>query len=106
MAFARTVLLIVRKDLTIEVRSREIAYTVIFFAVSCVLVFAFALVREGRPPEDGAAAILWVSIMFAGNLALGRAFERERQSETLRACGSTTTCAVTLSRILALSAIP
>jgi heme exporter protein CcmB len=85
MAFARTVLLIVRKDLTIEVRSREIAYTVIFFAVSCVLVFAFALVREGRPPEDGAAAILWVSIMFAGNLALGRAFERERQSETLRA---------------------
>jgi len=85
MAFARTVLLIVRKDLTIEVRSREIAYTTMFFAVSCVLVFAFAFVRDGRPPEDGAAAILWVSIMFAGNLALGRTFERERQSETLRA---------------------
>ena len=85
MSFARTVLLILRKDLTIEVRSREIAYTTVFFAVSCVLVFAFAFVREGRPPEDGAAAILWVSIMFAGNLALGRAFERERQSETVRA---------------------
>lgn len=85
MAFVRTVLLIVRKDLTVEVRSREIAYTTVFFAVSCVLVFAFAFVREGRAPEDGAAAILWVSVMFAGNLALGRAFERERQSETLRA---------------------
>jgi heme exporter protein CcmB len=67
------------------VRSREIAYTTLFFAVSCVLVFAFALVREGKPPEDGAAGILWIAIAFAGTLALGRAFERERQSETLRA---------------------
>ena len=83
--FARVVWLILRKDLTVEVRSREIAYTTIFFAVSCVLVFAFALVREGKPPEDGAAGILWIAIAFAGTLALGRAFERERQAETLRA---------------------
>jgi len=77
--------LILRKDLTVEVRSGEIAHTTLFFAVTCVLVFAFALVREGRPPEDGAAGILWIAIAFAGNLALGRAFERERQAETLRA---------------------
>jgi heme exporter protein B len=83
--FTRVVWLVLRKDLTVEVRSLEIAYTTLFFAVSCVLVFAFALVREGRPPEDGAAGILWISIAFAGTLALGRAFERERQSETLRA---------------------
>jgi heme exporter protein B len=81
----RVAWLILRKDLTVEVRSREIAYTTLFFAVSCVLVFAFALVREGRGPEDGAAGILWIAVMFAGNLALGRTFERERQSETLRA---------------------
>jgi heme exporter protein CcmB len=81
----RVAWLILRKDLTVEVRSREIAYTTLFFAVSCVLVFAFALVREGRAPEDGAAGILWIAVMFAGNLALGRTFERERQSETLRA---------------------
>jgi heme exporter protein CcmB len=83
--FARVVWLVLRKDLTVEVRSLEIAYTTLFFAVSCVLVFAFALVREGRAPEDGAAGILWIAIAFAGTLALGRAFERERQSETLRA---------------------
>ena len=83
--FLRSVWLIVRKDLTVEVRSREIAYTTLFFAVSCVLVFAFALVKEGKPPEDGAAGILWIAITFAGTLALGRTFERERQSETLRA---------------------
>jgi heme exporter protein B len=83
--FARVVWLVLRKDLTVEVRSLEIAYTTLFFAVSCVLVFAFALVRDGRAPEDGAAGILWIAIAFAGTLALGRAFERERQSETLRA---------------------
>ena len=83
--FARTVWLVARKDLTVEVRSLEIAYTTLFFAVTVVLAFALALVREGEPPEDGAAGILWISVTFAGTLALGRAFERERQSETLRA---------------------
>src|SRR5918998_3597295 len=81
----RTAWRIFVKDLTVEVRSGEIAYTTLFFAVSCILMFAFALVREGRPPEDGAAGLLWIAIAFAGTLALGRTFERERQSETLRA---------------------
>ena len=81
----RAILLIVRKDLTVEVRSRELAYTTLFFAVSCVLVFAFSLVQEGRAADGVGAGVLWMAIMFAGNLALGRTFERERQSETLRA---------------------
>ncbi|MBI2187503.1 MAG: heme exporter protein CcmB [Acidobacteria bacterium] len=83
--FAQIVWLVLRKDFTIEVRSLEIAYTTLFFAISCVLVFAFALVQEGRAPEGGAAGILWIAIAFAGTLALGRTFERERQAETLRA---------------------
>jgi heme exporter protein CcmB len=83
--FARIVWLVLRKDFTVEVRSLEIAYTTLFFAISCVLVFAFALVQEGRTPEGGAAGILWIAIAFSGTLALGRTFERERQSETLRA---------------------
>jgi heme exporter protein B len=85
MTFFRVAALVMRKDLTVEVRSREIIYTTIFFAVSCVLVFAFALVKEGRPLEDAAAGIMWISVAFSGTLALGRAFERERHAETLRA---------------------
>jgi heme exporter protein B len=84
-AFATIAWLVMRKDLTIEVRSREIVYTTLFFAVSCVLVFAFSFVRDGRALDDAAAGILWIAIAFAGTLALGRAFERERQSETLQA---------------------
>ena len=77
--------IIARKDLLVEARSRELAYTTVFFAVACVLVFAFAFVREGRAIEDAAAGILWVAVAFSGTLALGRAFERERQAETLKA---------------------
>lgn len=83
--FARTAWLVLRKDLTVEVRSLEIVLTTLFFAVSSVMVFAFALVQEGRAPEGAAAGVLWIAIAFAGTLALGRTFERERQSETLRA---------------------
>ena len=82
----RAAWLIARKDLRVEARSRELLYTTLFFALACVLVFAFAFVpAKGRPIEGAAAGILWVAITFSGTLALGRTFERERQGETLRA---------------------
>ena len=84
-SFFHVAWIVVKKDLTIEVRSREILDTTLFFAVSCVLVFAVAFVREGRALTDAAAGILWIAVAFAGTLALGRTFERERHSETLRA---------------------
>jgi heme exporter protein B len=83
--FVRTALLVLRKDFAIEVKSREILYTTLLFALSCVLVFSIAFVKEGEPLEDAAAGILWIAIEFAGTLALGRTFERERYGETLRA---------------------
>ena len=85
MRFLAAVRLIITKDLAIELRSREIVYTTLFFAVSCVLIFAFAFVKEGRAVDDAAAGILWIAIAFSGTLAIGRTFERERQNETLRA---------------------
>ena len=72
-----------RKDVVIELRSREIVYLTLFFAVSCVLVFAFSFVRDGRAPEESGPAILWIAVAFAGTLALNRTFERERASATL-----------------------
>jgi heme exporter protein CcmB len=83
--FLATAWLIVRKDLVVESRSREVVYTSLLFAMSCMLVFAFGLVKEGQVVTDSAAAILWITIAFAGTLALGRIFDRERQNETLRA---------------------
>jgi heme exporter protein B len=84
-AFLRVAWLVMQKDLTVEIRSFELLSTTLFFAVTVVLVFSFGLVKEGRAPDDVAAAILWIAIAFSGTLALGRTFDRERQNETLRA---------------------
>ena len=83
--FFRTAWLVLRKDVAIEAKSWEVLTTTLFFAVSCVLIFAFAFVKDGRAVEDAAAGILWIAISFSGTLALGRTFERERYGETLRA---------------------
>ena len=84
-SFFRVAWLVVRKDMMVEVRSLEVLSTTLFFAVTVVLVFSFGLVREGRPVDDVAAGILWIAMAFSGTLALGRTFERERQTDTLRA---------------------
>jgi heme exporter protein B len=83
--FWRIAWLVARKDLTVEVRSREILSMTVFFAVSCILMFAVSFVREGKALPDAAAGILWIAVSFAGTLALGRTFERERQNDTVRA---------------------
>jgi heme exporter protein CcmB len=81
----RAAWLIARKDLLVEVRNRELVATTLFFGLACVLIFAFAFVRDGQPVDGLAAGVIWVSVIFSGTVALGRAFERERQGETLRA---------------------
>lgn len=85
MGILRAAWMIARKDLVVEVRSRELIYTALFFAVACLLIFAFAFVQNGRTIDHAAAGILWVTVVFSGTLALGRTFERERQTDTLRA---------------------
>jgi len=85
--FLKTALLVLKKDFAIEVKSFEIASTTLFFAVTCILIFSFAFVRDGEPinAELVPAGVLWIAVAFAGLLAIGRVFERERYGETLRA---------------------
>jgi heme ABC exporter ATP-binding subunit CcmA/heme exporter protein CcmB len=82
--FVRVTLLVAHKDALVELRSRELALTTLFFAVVTVLVFAFAFVSD-RVALDAPAAILWVTTLFAGTLALARTFDREEAHQTLAA---------------------
>ena len=81
--FFETALLVTFKDIRVETRSWEMVSTTLFFAASCVLVFSFAFVREGRPIDGAAAGIIWIAVAFSGTLALGRAFERERYQDAM-----------------------
>ncbi len=85
MKFVRSVLAITAKELRIELRTREVVVAMAFFAALVLLLFAFALVHEGRTAPDAAAGILWIVIALAGTLGLSRAFDREREGNPLAA---------------------
>jgi heme exporter protein B len=73
------------KDLQVELRSREILYTMAFFATLIVVVFVFVFPSDPKLARVAAPGMLWVAVAFAGTIGLGRAFDRERENDTMRA---------------------
>jgi heme exporter protein B len=77
------------KDLTVEFRSREILYTMVLFAALIVVLFSFAFLEATSTGELVSASgvapgFLWVPVLFAATLGLSRAFDREREGDTMR----------------------
>jgi heme exporter protein B len=73
------------KDLRVELRSKEILATMVFFAALLVVIYSFAFPRDDRAVRGAAPGMLWVALAFTGTIALGRAFDREREHDTMRA---------------------
>jgi len=73
------------KDLRVELRSREIVYTMAFFGALLVVVFSFVFPSNPAVVRGAAPGMLWVTLAFAGTIGLGRAFDRERENDTMRA---------------------
>lgn len=73
------------KDLRIEVRSKEIFATMAFFGALLAVIYTFAFPRDDGAIRSSVAGMLWVALAFTGTIALGRAFDRERENDTMRA---------------------
>jgi heme exporter protein CcmB len=101
----RQTALLLWKDVVVELRAKELVYATVFFAAIVLLVFAFAFMGGEKPTVDVAAGVLWVAIALAGTLGIGRAFEREREGDTLRALllSPASRTAVYLSKLAAIS---
>ena len=74
-----------------EFRSREIVYSMTFFAAMVVLLFSFAFLRKSAAASnvmidisDLSPGFIWVAVLFSGTLGLSRVFDRERESGTMR----------------------
>jgi heme exporter protein B len=81
-AFFRQMLTIAGKDLTLELRSRERLVSMVTFAVLVAVVFSFSL-GPAVQARTVAGAMLWVTILFAGMLGLGRSFALEREQDAM-----------------------
>jgi heme exporter protein B len=85
MSVLRQAARVAGKDLRIELRSKEIVYTMAFFGALLVVVYSFAFPRDERAVIGSLPGMLWVTIAFTGTIGLGRAFDRERENDTMRA---------------------
>jgi heme exporter protein B len=83
-AYFRQVWAVARKDLLIELRSRDVISSAIVFTLLVLLIFNFALDLTGDTVRAVAPGVLWVTFIFAGMLTLGRTFARERERGALQ----------------------
>lgn len=75
--------LVFQKDLTIELRTREIVTTTGFFAALVTIITSVAFSTGPETARRVAPGALWVSVAFASILALGRTWGRERDDGAL-----------------------
>ncbi|MBZ4376137.1 heme exporter protein CcmB [Corallococcus sp. AS-1-6] len=78
-----TTLVLMRKDLLIEWRTRARLNALVFFAMATLLLFSFALGPDTKLLERNAGGYLWLAILFASVLSLGESFRVETENACL-----------------------
>lgn len=78
--YLRAVGAILWKDISAEMRSRELLGSMLVFAFLVILIFNFALELDLRVRQTVTSGVLWVTFAFAGTLGLNRsmAIEKDR----------------------------
>jgi heme exporter protein B len=75
---------IFRKDLLIELRTKDSLVSMLFFGVMVLVVFNFALESLRGSIRSAAPGILWVAFAFSGTLGLNRMFAAEKENGCLQ----------------------
>lgn len=80
VGFLRAMWAVVWKDLSAELRSRELVSAMLVFALLVILIFNFALDLDPgtRREPTITAGVLWVIFVFAGTLGLNRSMAVEK----------------------------
>lgn len=81
MTYLADVGVLARKDLRLELRSRDTLPAMVLFVVATLVVFNFSL--PAGTAAEAAYGLLWVAIVFTAILGLTRAFAAEREQRVL-----------------------
>ena len=82
-SFLGDALLIARKDLAIEFRTRSAFLSVLVFALLGIVIFYFAWDSTAVTAADLAPGVLWVIFTFSGLLGLHRSFGVEQEERAI-----------------------
>lgn len=86
MRLPRQAWLLAHNDLRQEARDLELWVTAGFFTLLVLVMFGLSFASLGRSVQPLALpGMLWITVAFVGALTLTRIFDRERESDTLRA---------------------
>ncbi|NOT05249.1 MAG: ABC transporter permease [Anaerolineales bacterium] len=77
-SFFKATMAIVQKDLSAELRSRELLSAMLVFSMLVILIFNFALELDPDVREKVTAGVLWTTFAFAGTLGLNRSMAVEK----------------------------
>lgn len=84
MNIFRTALLLAKKDLYSELKTKQIMVTQIIFAGLVIVVFSFAFDPANNTTKAVIPGVIWVIIVFAGILGLNRSFISEQRNDTMQ----------------------
>lgn len=83
MNYMNQVMTIVQKDLTSELRTKEMLSSMLIFAFLTTVVFSFAFDPDTETIKKVFPGIIWVAFIFAGNLGLNRSFIGEKNNDCI-----------------------
>jgi heme exporter protein B len=83
VSFLKKAVVITRKDILSEMRTKEIIFSALLFALLVIVTFNFAFGGSQENLRLLAPGILWVTFTFAGILSLNRAFIPEKEEGCL-----------------------
>lgn len=83
MSGSRIFLATLQRDLRLEFRTREALNAMFFYALLVIVIFSFAFSADTTIIGQIGGGLLWVAFLFAGMVALDRAFLREMMEGSL-----------------------
>jgi heme exporter protein B len=84
MNFFSSALLLAKKDLLSELKTKQILVTQIIFAALVIVVFSFAFDPANNTTKAVIPGVVWVIIIFSGILGLNRSFISEQRNDTMQ----------------------
>ena len=84
MSFVNATLAIARKDVAIELRTREITVSTAFFALLIASLCSLSFYVDNVVSRNIAPGVLYTAVAFSSVLAISRSWSREREQDAMR----------------------